>query len=130
MYPFHKGLPPTLVPIDLSKGKRHEHPDIELNKTYMALHSGHLLTGCFRRVHFGLTFQVYYGNNYQFDAPGYNYSRWQALWEVKDAVIYETAGRAACSAASMLHIFGDFAREMMKKEPWPKDKDYSDGWYK
>lgn len=83
-----------LTEIDLSKADKHEHPDIKLGpeNLYMVKFGkddqfGYkYYVGYFRREWFGLRFQCDYGIGVgmQFDAPGWNSSRWVQLWEFKD----------------------------------------------
>lgn len=78
---------PKLVPINLKKGKEHEHPDIkEGSKTeYLARVFGGWYVGSFYREWFGLTFSCNFGvsGSIQFDAPGSNGSEWKELYEIK-----------------------------------------------
>lgn len=74
---------PYLVPIDLSKGREHEHPDFDRKKTYLIKHGGHWYIGSPGRVWFGWTFHVG-SHSLQFDAPGYNSSRWEYVYEIHD----------------------------------------------
>ena len=76
----------NLKEIDLTKGNKHEHPDIRCDGThYVVDWGGHLLIGTFGRVVFGLNFSWFWGaTSLQFDAPGSNYSSWRKLWEVMD----------------------------------------------
>lgn len=77
-------VPPTLVSVDLSRGERHDHPDIRLGQMYLARWDGDLFLGQFTRQHYGLNFSCDFGasGGFQFDTPGYNHSLWEALWEV------------------------------------------------
>lgn len=77
-------MTPILKEIDLSKGNGHEHPDIKLdNTTYLAKIGGHYSVGTFFEQWFGLSFNDNFCNP-QFDAPGFNKSDWENLWEIID----------------------------------------------
>lgn len=47
---------PKLIALDMSKANKHQHPDIDLNKTYMCSIDGKFFVGHFSREWFGLTF--------------------------------------------------------------------------
>lgn len=67
-----------LKKIDLRKAKEHNHPDIKVGKTnYLAKIGGELVVGQFTCQWYGLSL-----DNVQFDAPGYNSSEWEGLWEI------------------------------------------------
>lgn len=76
---------PTLVPVDLSLAEKHELPGIDKDKHYLVRRNGHLYFGKFQRVWFGWNFQCGFGasGGFQFDAPGYNHSTWEAVWELR-----------------------------------------------
>lgn len=78
--------------IDLSRGCKHEHPDIEVGKTYLARIYGSWYLGRFNRQWYGLNFRGWEGTSLQFDAPGYNRSGWEALIEVDTASLDEWVG--------------------------------------
>jgi hypothetical protein len=75
--------------IDLSRGKEHDHPDIKTDGTYYIARPlgkrGALWFGTFEQLWFGLSFNCNFGacGHIQFDAPGYNRSKWVDLWEVE-----------------------------------------------
>jgi hypothetical protein len=72
-----------LKPIDLSKAKEHECPGIEPGKRqYLCLIDGKFFVGTFGRQWYGLNFEGWYDVGLQFDAPGWNSSNWQAVWEI------------------------------------------------
>lgn len=76
---------PRLKKLDMSKAKEHEHPDIDSKKIYLCLIGKNYFVGTFHRVWFGWSFNGWY-NNFQFDAPGSNSSRWKQIWELKKPV--------------------------------------------
>ena len=71
-----------LKEIDLSKGEKHNHPDIKYCKLYLAKVNGRYETGYFSEEHYGLSFSGFYSAGLQFDTPGWNSSGWEQLWEV------------------------------------------------
>lgn len=75
---------PKLKPVDLSKAKEHECPDVKVGrKVYLAKIDGEFHVGRFSRQWYGLNFDTpAYDAGVQFDAPGTNSSSWQALWEL------------------------------------------------
>ena len=77
---------PQLKQVDLSKSKEHKHPDIIAdNKTpYLAKIRGNWFTGTFNEQWFGLSFYGWYNSHLQFDAPGWNTSGWEELFEIVD----------------------------------------------
>lgn len=72
---------PTLIPLDMSKATKSSHPDIETSKEYLCLINNVYYSGHFSKQHYGLSF---HGGPYvmQFDAPGYNSSNWQQIFEI------------------------------------------------
>src|SRR5689334_3634566 len=74
-----------LEEIDLSKGDRKEHPDINDQDEYVAFISGSLRLGTFVKVWFGWHFQCGWGasGGMQYDPPGTNASGWKQLWRIK-----------------------------------------------
>ena len=70
--------------IDLSKGHRGDHPDIKTDGTsYLYKWAGRWSCGQFVRVWYGLT--AHDGHcNPQFDASGYNKSKWEEMYEICD----------------------------------------------
>ena len=79
------GLPtPRLIPVDLAKGEKHEHPEISAGKTYLAQVRGHFYSGTFARHWYGWNFRGGpWGAGLQLDAPGSNRSGWEGLWELE-----------------------------------------------
>jgi len=79
-----------LIPIDLSKGDEHHHPDIKTDGTpYLILYFGSFAAGIFHEQWYGLNFQGGVAWNCQFDTPGSNGDteenpRWQGIWEIVD----------------------------------------------
>jgi hypothetical protein len=77
-----------LVRIDLTKSKYKgigsDHPDFNEESYYLAVISGNLYFGQFTKQWYGWNFDDGWGcSGHQFDAPGHNSSKWQALYEVK-----------------------------------------------
>jgi len=72
--------------IDLLKGEKHNHPDIVFDKFYLAKIRDCWSCGKFSKQHYGLNFGNGFGasRGQQFDAPGYNCSKWQELYEILD----------------------------------------------
>jgi serine phosphatase RsbU (regulator of sigma subunit) len=71
--------------IDLSKGHKHTHPDIKINKVqYLVKVDGHYGAGPFFKDEFGLQFA---GRPIQtlFEVPIDDNSRWEAVWEICEA---------------------------------------------
>lgn len=78
--------PPRLTPIDLSFAEGHECPGLIPGRLYLVKFSDdpQLYCGTFTRQWYGLNFGPWInGVGRQFDAPGYNHSRWQAVWLVE-----------------------------------------------
>lgn len=77
-----KRLSMNLNRIDLSKADKHEHLDIVKGEWYLARIDGHWLAGQFLREWYGWNFMPYCcaQSGFQFDAPGWNASRWQELF--------------------------------------------------
>ena len=75
---------PKLIKLDMRKSNKHEHPDIDLDKTYMCSIDGRFYVGQFDRQWYGLNFSwPWSGVGKQFDAPGFNSSKWEQIWEVR-----------------------------------------------
>lgn len=76
---------PNLVPIDLGKADRHDHPDIKTDGTwYLVQYDGSFHAGLFEREFDDLTLHLG-GEEYEaiyFNAPGWNNSKWEAVWEL------------------------------------------------
>jgi hypothetical protein len=77
-----KKISVRLKPIDLSKAEGHECPGIKPRKHYLCLIDGQFFAGEFDRQWYGLNFCGWRDVGLQFDAPGTNASRWQAVWEI------------------------------------------------
>lgn len=73
---------PVLREIDLSRGDRNMHPDIVPGRHYMVRIYGAWHMGRFSEVWYGLNFFPWGTSGIQFDAPGYNSSRWERVIEV------------------------------------------------
>lgn len=72
-----------LKPVSLKGAKGHECPGIKVGKTqYLVKNDGRYACGDFSRQWYGLNFDGFYDAGLQFDAPGSNHSRWQAIWEI------------------------------------------------
>lgn len=78
---------PTLIPIDLSKRKDCEHPDIKLNTWYLAKIGGNFYADMFTRQWYGLNFSGVYDAGYQlaYD-PEFTHDGWEGLWEIVQKV--------------------------------------------
>ncbi len=72
---------PELIPLDMAKAIGSNHPDIDLEKEYLCLINNKFYSGHFNKQHYGLSF---HGGPFsmQFDAPGYNSSNWQQIFEI------------------------------------------------
>ena len=68
--------------LDLSKAKEHSHPDIEIGKLYLVKINGSWFFGKFDKEWYGLFFDGWCDCGRQFDAPGFNKSKWEAVCEV------------------------------------------------
>jgi hypothetical protein len=69
--------------IDLSKAVKHDHPDIVPNdKTYLVKIHGGWFFGPFTRQWYGLSFSNWGWSGAQFDAPGWNSSKWERVIEI------------------------------------------------
>jgi hypothetical protein len=79
-------MSPKLKPLDMSKADDHEHPDIKIGSdtTYLCLIRGNFFVGYFSRQWYGLVFN-YSGGFFQFDAPGFNSSEFQQIWQIANA---------------------------------------------
>jgi hypothetical protein len=71
--------------VGLAEASGHKHPKvIPEKKYYLALINGLLYFGVFTKQWYGLNFDDGWGcSGHQFDAPGYNSSQWQDLWEIE-----------------------------------------------
>jgi hypothetical protein len=74
-----------LVEIDLSKAEKHDHPEINSEDYFLAeVYSG-LHFGRFTKQWYGWNFNCGWGAHgagIQFDAPGFNASKWKRLWKI------------------------------------------------
>jgi hypothetical protein len=68
--------------LDLSKAVRHDHPDIIVGQLYLVKVHRSWFLGKFSRLWYGLNFNNWGTSGLQFDAPGYNSSRWEAVIEL------------------------------------------------
>lgn len=71
--------------ISLSKAKNHECPGIKNDGEtwYLAKVMDQWMAGTFSREWYGLHFDTDWGmSGLQFDAPGYNSSNWEELYEI------------------------------------------------
>lgn len=82
---------PNLVPIDLSKADRHTHPDIKPERAwYLVRWRGGYYVGVFERSYDDEDL-VFFPNganggdleDIYFSEPGWNQSRWEAVWEMQ-----------------------------------------------
>ena len=80
-----KHLAPRLIPLDMSKAKEHELPGLDTKKTYLCLIGGTYFVGQFNRQWYGWFFDGWIQGTIglQFDAPGWNRSSWQQIWELR-----------------------------------------------
>lgn len=74
---------PILIPLDMSLAEKHHHPNISIKKEYLCCIDHKFYAGTFHKTWFGLSFWGWNGVSYQFDAPGWNSSRWIQIWEIK-----------------------------------------------
>ena len=69
--------------ISLRGARRSELPGVNTRSTYLVKYAGNLYLGKFTRQWYGLNFNCDFGaSGMQFNAPGYNLSRWQGVWRV------------------------------------------------
>lgn len=74
----------ALVPVDLTRGERHSHPDIVVGDWYLVRHRGQLYAGRFEVQHYGLNFIGWVNPaGLQYDTPGTNQSGWEAVWKIE-----------------------------------------------
>lgn len=73
-----------LKKIDLSKAKESNCSGIKADcqTQYLCLIGSKFFAGTFSKVWFGITFNDFYSTSYQFDAPGYNQSKWKGVWKI------------------------------------------------
>lgn len=75
----------NLVEIDLSKAYKNEHPDIKTDGSlYLVKVHDNWITGKFHREWYGLCFTWFWSipAGRQFDAPNYNNSSWEKVFEI------------------------------------------------
>lgn len=71
-----------LIPLDLTRGEGHHHPDIRVDGTsYLVKHRGRWMAGTFGTVWFGLNFHGWLAP-LQYDQPGTNRSGWEEIHEI------------------------------------------------
>jgi len=68
--------------IDLSKGRKSDHPDVTTDRLYLVKVAGEWHFGRFSRQHYGLNFTNWGRSGLQFDTPGYNSSEWERIVEI------------------------------------------------
>ena len=74
-----------LIELDMSKAEKHMHPDIKVGTKhwYLVKVFNEFWAGHFNEVWFGLNFRPWHNPvGIQFDAPGYNASEWEGIWEI------------------------------------------------
>lgn len=72
--------------IDLSLAEEHEHPKIVLDAPYLCKIGGQWFFGRFGREWYGLNFHGWHGVGLQFDAPGWNRSKWERVFKMEGLV--------------------------------------------
>jgi len=73
-----------LKALNMSKSKENNHPQINDDSQYLCLIGEEFYAGTFSQEWFGWTFKPQWGHNcIQFDAPGYNSSKWVQIWEIR-----------------------------------------------
>ena len=81
-------------PLDLSLSQGHHHPDIKADGTsYLVKVNGGWFFGPFSMQWYGLNFSRWGASGCQFDAPGTNASRWEAVIEVDPEALYYNCAR-------------------------------------
>ena len=75
---------PALKKIDLSKGGDSSHPDINTESEYLVKIDNKWFAGRFVKIWFGLSFQEWFGQPFQYDKPETNRSRWEEIWEIQE----------------------------------------------
>jgi len=69
--------------LDLSLAVKHEHPDIKAGPQYLCQIDGKWFMGEFSREWYGWNFEGWLNDSgLQFDAPGWNSSSWQRVFEM------------------------------------------------
>lgn len=71
-----------LKALDMSLSDRHNHPQVNCQKSYLCRIGGQYFAGKFTREWFGLVFDHWIMNSLQFDEPGTNASKWKQIWEI------------------------------------------------
>lgn len=69
--------------LDLKKGSGSNHPDIDRHHTYLVRYDGKYYLGSFSREWYGWNFNGIYDAGAQYNQPGTNASRWEAIWEME-----------------------------------------------
>lgn len=79
-------FPFSCTKLDLSKSDQGNHPDISTKKKYMVKYNGEWFIGTFSRQWYGLNFSFPYNVTvgFQFNAPNYNASTWEEVWEINE----------------------------------------------
>lgn len=78
-----------LVKVNLKNAQEHRCPNIKVGTryTYLCKIGGQWGIGSFSREWYGLNFysdNFSGGNGIQFDAPGFNSSEWEEVYQIKD----------------------------------------------
>lgn len=74
----------TLELVDLTRGIKSDHPDLNTTDIYLS-YTGFagFQVGRFSNQWYGWNFDCGWGaSGFQFDTPGYNNSKWIALWRI------------------------------------------------
>lgn len=80
--------------LDLTKGDKHNHPDIVVGTTYLVRIDKRWFMGKFTKQWYGLHFGPWInGVGIQYDTPGGNRSMWEAVCEFDEQHINEKIGR-------------------------------------
>ena len=80
--------------LDLSKADKHNHPDIVVGKEYLVRIDKRWFLGTFTEQWYGLNFGPWMNMvGIQFDAPGSNGSRWEAICEFDSEHVNEKIGK-------------------------------------
>lgn len=74
-----------LIALDMSLAREHQHPEIKTDGTYYLVRfDSDYYAGTFHNNWYGLDFDGWNGTPLQFDAPGFNSSDWEQIWEIVD----------------------------------------------
>lgn len=80
--------------LDLTKAEKHHHPDIVVGKEYLVRIDKRWFLGTFTKQWYGLHFGPWINMvGIQFDAPGSNRSKWEAVCEFDAEHVNEKVGR-------------------------------------